>query len=136
MKRGRKPFKARNHIAELNKFRIDLANETLPEDQFKNELKKCGVLSNRLFLIALKHSGIIEVQNGRFSFLNPQKPIHYSVLQDIYTAYISRQRDYLQKRRNKELTEAKLEEVQNAIELLKEYNFEVYAPVGMYFVEL
>jgi len=135
MKRGRKPFKAKDHIVELNKFRINLAGNTLTEDQFRNELRRCGVLCNNDFWSVLKHSGLIRYRNGRFSFSAPQKPIHYTTLQEVYTIYISQRRNYLQKRRNKELTDIK--EIQNAIKLLKEYNFEVIFPsVNIFYTKL
>lgn len=138
MKRGRKPFIAKNHITEFNKLRMDLGDDAISEEQFRGELRKCGIPCNKGFWIALKRSGLLLGKNGRYSFSKPRKPIYFTVLQDVYTTYITQQRIYVQRRKDKELAKkiAKDKDVQAAIKLLKQYNFEVYAPVGMLYAKV
>lgn len=138
MKRGRKPFVAKNHIVGFNQLRMELGSRTITEDQFREELRHCSIPYNKNFWIALKYSGILEEKNKRFSFKDSHKPVHWSVLQDVYATYISKQRVYVQRQRDKKLAEkiAKEKEIQDAIKLLKKYNFKIYAPTRTLYAKI
>lgn len=134
MRKGRPAFVAREHIGELNNIRCELlaADVNLTAVQFRDALRRCGIPSNKLFWNTLKGSGLIKEIDGEFNFSKPKNPIHFKVLQSVYSEYYKKYSGYVLKyRAARKLEELKkVEEIDNAIKLLKENGFEILVPIG------
>ena len=132
-------FKAVDHIKELN----SLKKETLKEGAIRGivlqeKLKSCGLPSSPNFWIEFKNSGLlIVVERGYFAWANPE-PIHFKVLEEIYSRYIQKARGYMKTTQLKVVAQNRLHDndIQKAIELLKKNGFEVFMPCAKMYRKL
>lgn len=128
-------FLAFNHIRALNDFKQSLLkfeDVTFTESRFRKGLKKCGIPSNSTFFCEFKKSGlIIRVGRGLYSWKD-SNPIHFKLLDHIYENYSEKTKRYKlayqQKVESKKMSNE--EEIQSAINLLKEKGYLILAPKG------
>ena len=136
-----KPFKAKEHIKMLNMLKTQTLEQSLllTDRDFKDSLKECGIPSNNLFWIEFKKSGLIrEVEANVFQWNNASSPIHFKTLQDIYKRYHARMVKYQSSYKEKKMLHdvCKRKNIKEAIDLLKENGFEIYAPKGNLYQKL
>ena len=136
-----KPFKAKEHIKMLNMLKTQTLEQSLllTDRDFKDSLKECGIPSNNLFWIEFKKSGLIrEVEANVFQWNNASSPIHFKILQDIYKRYHARMVKYQSSYKEKKMLHdvCKRKNIKEAIDLLKENGFEIYAPKGNLYQKL
>ena len=136
-----KPFKAKEHIKMLNILKSQTLEQQLllTDRDFKDSLKECGIPSNNLFWIEFKKSGLIrEVEANVFQWNNASSPIHFKTLQDIYKRYHARMVKYQSSYKEKKMLHdvCKRKNIKEAIDLLKENGFEIYAPKGNLYQKL
>lgn len=136
-----KPFKAKEHIKMLNMLKTQTLEQSLllTDRDFKDSLKECGIPSNNLFWIEFKRSGLIqEVGVNVFQWNDPNLPIHFRTLQNIYEKYRTRINKYQSTYKEKKIlgTVFKREDIKKAINLLKENGFEIFAPKGNLYQKL
>lgn len=133
---GRNSFKAIEHIKGLNALRVFFCTEngpTFTEKELREGLKEHGIPSNPVFFSKLKEFGIIDrIHEDVYIFSDPDKPIHYKVLQNVYASYHEKVKQYQKTiKENKSLRRSQEEiEIKEAVKLLKSKGFEIYAPVG------
>ncbi len=135
---GRAPFNAKEHIAAFNKIRRKCAGKPIKKDLLTKLLKENKILSNREFCSELVKEGVLMCKGDEYTFVNPDSPIHYNLLNSIYVKYYNRIRSYsktatLRKTQRKAIKDKR---VQESIKLLKEYGYEIYAPVGSLFTKV
>lgn len=128
-------FVALNHIVSLNKFRansIKHGDLPLSEGDFRNAFKACGIPSNALFFLEFRRAGLlVRVERDMYAWQN-NRPIHHQILQNIYAKYQKRVNEYSNARYTRKKREKVLKgkEIEEAINLLKNNGFEVFAPKG------
>ena len=111
----------------------------LTDRDFRDSLKECGIPSNNLFWIEFKKSGLIrEVEANVFQWSNTSSPIHFKTLQDIYKRYHARMVKYQSNYKEKKAYHSiyKREDIKEAIDLLKDNGFEIFAPKGNLYQKL
>lgn len=126
-------FIAIDHITSLNEFKkysIQSGNLPLTEKDFRTAFKSCGIISNTLFFLEFKNSGLLVKVEGNMWTWKNTSPIHYKTLQDIYSRYQTKANNYsnvhyIKKKREKIL---KSKEIEEAVNLLKKNGFEIFAP--------
>lgn len=116
MKRGRKSFKAIEHIAQFNNLRILLDRTNFSENYFRNLLKEHKIICNASFFRALLEIGII-YQKDVDTYICTRNPVHYTELDKAYNIY---RQQCMPK--NKENAEIKW-----AIKLLKQAGYKIYS---------
>lgn len=132
---GRRSFKAKDHIKAFNTLRLQYG-KTFTEEEFRESLKRNNIPSNPIFFAELKRSGVINrIHENIYAFMNPNKPIHYMELQEMYISYQKKVDEYKETCRRNKLRKEEEEngKVKEAINLLKSRGFEIYAPVGTLF---
>lgn len=123
-----KRFDAETSIVYLNTLRVQLSNTTFTEDTIRKGFKNCKIPSNALFWSEFRNSGIvIKVGEDLYCFKNPNKPIHFRMLNEIYKRYKDRADLYYNKWYDKKRRKNVLKnsEIQAAIKLLNDNGFEV-----------
>lgn len=129
-KRGRKPFEAINHIKDFNELKNALQKEEFTRDFFRSELKKLDIPCSNIFWSSLVKMHIIKrISKKTFGFTD-SNPIYFERLDNAYKEYHRRRTRYVNtsvatKTRKKE--EAIISE---AVQLLKDRGYQIYAPVG------
>ena len=97
----RKPFVAINHVKALNIFKQELGENSCTKVEFKTAMKKCGILSNNLFLRHMeRHPIIVPVGKDEYKFAY-NEPIWWKVLDRVYKDYritLNRYKDNKKKR--------------------------------------
>lgn len=138
MRRGRKPFKAKDHIASFNKFRASQKDVPMSEEQLKEGLKQCGIPCNAMFCIELKKYNVVKKVGGDYVFISPNKPIHFGVLNNVYLQYYSKVKEYRKAVNEKKMRkeDERNNSVQAAIKLLKERGYEIFAPIGKVYAKM
>lgn len=134
-------FKAIEHIKQLNMLKRDMVHAGVPvsSEDFRAAFKTCGIPSNLIFWMEFRNSGLLtRVEGHLFVWTSAVSPIHHQQLQSIYNSYqkkINAVRDrYLEKKAREELLKSK--EIEDAINLLKENGFEIFAPKGNLYQKL
>lgn len=127
---SRTKFNSEAHIASLNALRAKLANTVFTSSTLRIEFKECGIPSNLAFWYFFQNSDIItKISEDRFCFSNPNKPIHFQKLEEVYKRYAEKQNQYQNKYRNKKKQSNifKSAEIQAAIKLLNDNGMIVIA---------
>ena len=134
-------FRAIEHIKQLNMLKKDMVHAGVPvsSEDFRAAFKTCGIPSNFHFWVEFRNSGLLtRVEDHMFVWTSAVSPIHHQQLQSIYNSYqkkINAVRDrYLEKKAREELLKSK--EIEDAINLLKENGFEIFAPKGNLYQKL
>ena len=134
-------FRAIEHIKQLNMLKKDMIHAGVPvsSEDFRAAFKTCGIPSNFHFWVEFRNSGLLtRVEGHLFVWTSAVSPIHHQQLQSIYNSYqkkINAVRDrYLEKKAREELLKSK--EIEDAINLLKENGFEIFAPKGNLYQKL
>lgn len=120
---SRTKFNSEAHIASLNALRAKLANNVFSVSTIRIELRECGIPSNLSFCSFFLNSDIItKIDEDRFCFSNPNKPIHFQKLEEIYKKYLEKQNQYQNKYLNKKKQSdiIKRADIQAAITLLND----------------
>ena len=134
-------FRAIEHIKQLNMLKKDMVHAGVPvsSEDFRAAFKTCGIPSNAMFWVEFRNSGLLtRVEGHLFVWTNAVSPIHYQQLQSIYNTYqrkVNRNYDtYREKKKRQELLKSK--EIEDAVNLLKENGFEIFAPKGNLYQKL
>ena len=134
-------FRAIEHIKQLNMLKKDMVRAGVPvsSEDFRAAFKTCGIPSNAMFWVEFRNSGLLtRVEGHLFVWTSEVSPIHHQQLQSIYNSYqrkINAVRDrYLEKKARQELLKSK--EIEDAVNLLKENGFEIFAPKGNLYQKL
>lgn len=127
-------FNAMEHIEDLNVIRsiFTLAQVPFTAEEFRDRLREKNIPSSTVFVNEMKNAGIIvNTEEGLLAFATKQ-PIHYKVLETVYSNYTERLKQYQRAYRSRKEAENMLEsqEVEKAVQFLKEKGFEIYAPVN------
>lgn len=126
---AKKTFNAYNHIIDFNKVKTNL-NSCFTQEEFRSELKKAGIPSNRnFFFMFLKNKVIERKSNGIYTFKS-KEPLHYSGLQRIYDAYYAQTKSWNSKKKPQK-EESKHESIteEQAINLLKGLGYKILKPI-------
>lgn len=134
-------FRAIEHIKQLNMLKKDMVRVGVPvsSEDFRAAFKTCGIPSNAMFWVEFRNSGLLtRVEGHLFVWTNAVSPIHHQQLQSIYNTYqrkVNRNYDtYREKKKRQELLKSK--EIEDAVNLLKENGFEIFAPKGNLYQKL
>ena len=134
-------FRAIEHIKQLNMLKKDMVHAGVPvsSEDFRAAFKTCGIPSNIHFWVEFRESGLLtRVEGHLFVWTSAVSPIHHQQLQSIYNSYqrkINAVRDrYLEKKARQEFLKSK--EIEDAVNLLKDNGFEVFAPKGNLYQKL
>lgn len=134
-------FRAIEHIKQLNMLKKDMVRAGVPisSEDFRAAFKTCGIPSNAMFWVEFRNSGLLtKVEGHMFVWTSAVSPIHHQQLQSIYNTYqkrINRNSDaYRERKKKRELLRSK--EIEDAINLLKENGFEIFAPKGNLYQKL
>lgn len=134
-------FIAIDHIAKLNECKQNTINSgdlPLSKDDLKNLFKICGIPSNSLFFSKFRSFGLlIKVEKDMYVW-NNDLPIHHKTLQNVYSQYQQMVNKYANAHYSKKKKSKILEnkEIEDAIYLLKENGFEIFAPNGEFYRRL
>lgn len=132
-------FKAIEHIESFNKLIVKMNASKAPinEPDLKSGLKKCGMPSNVLFIMELRKCGILEKINKGYRWIN-NSPIHFRALDSIYAQYHKKVMGYyyVKLRKSKNFEELERKKVKEAISLLKDKGFVLFAPTGNLYEKL
>lgn len=129
-------FVAKDHISKLNDLRIyysDNDHLTFTEKEFRSKVKQCGIPSSPILFAEFRKAGIINRLHGNvYMFNDPSKPIHYNSLQNVYANYHEKVKQYEHNRKHKKSLKKIKEnkQIEEAINFLKGYGFEIFAPIG------
>ena len=96
-------------------------------------LVRQGHVCDIVFWTEFRHSGLVtRVVGQMFVWTDTVSPIHYQQLQSIYNAYQKKINEYgkVYRDRKRRAESFKSKEIENAINLLKENGFEIFAPKG------
>ena len=121
-------FDAEAHIVDLNTMRTQLAKIPFTSDTIREGFKSCGIPSNALFWAVFSNSELVQkIGNDLYCFRNPDKPIHFHRLGDIYKEYKKRVTIYhnkwCDKKKRKDIL--KRPDIQDAIKLLQDNGFTI-----------
>lgn len=127
-----KKFDAEAHIVGLNTLRYQLAKTPFTSDTIREGFKSCGIPSNSLFWTVFSNSGLVkQIGDDLYCFNNPNKPIHFYKLNEIYKEYQKKVNMYhnkwYDKKRRKDIL--KRPDIQAAIKLLRENGMDVVLSV-------
>lgn len=138
MRRGRKPFAAKDHIVPFNKFRASQGDIPMSEEQLKEGLKQCGIPCNTMFCVELKKFNVVKKVGNDYIFVNPDKPVYYKMLGSVYLQYYSKVKEYHKAANEKKMRkeDERNNSVQAAIKLLKERGYEIFAPIGKVYAKM
>lgn len=125
-------FDAEAHIVGLNTLRHQLAKTPFTSDTIREGFKSCGIPSNPVFWTVFSSSGLVkQVGDNLYCFNNPNKPIHFHKLTEIYKEYQKKVNAYhnkwYDKKRRKDVL--KRPDIQAAIKLLRENGMDVVLSV-------
>lgn len=134
-------FRAVEHIKQLNMLKRDMVNSGVPvsSEDFRAAFKTCGIPSNAMFWVEFRNSGLLtRVEGHLFVWTSTVSPIHHQQLQSIYNTYQKRiNRNYgVYRERKKRQELLKSKEIEDAVNLLKENGFEIFAPKGNLYQKL
>lgn len=123
-----KQFDAEAHIVGLNTLRQQLAKTPFTSDTIREGFKSCGIPSNPVFWTVFSNSGLVkQIGDDLYCFNNPNKPIHFHKLSEIYKEYQKKVNAYhnkwYDKKRRKDVL--KRPDIQAAIKLLRENGMDV-----------
>lgn len=121
-------FNAIDHIKRFNECKNQVDCITL--EALQVILKTCGIPSNRIVSQEfLKSELFIKINKDEYRWRSTD-PVHFSVIQNIYSKYQDKvngySRRYIRKKTDKEMLESR--KVQECIELLKSKGFIIFAP--------
>lgn len=110
-------FYGLDHIKSFNILRR--RSEVISESSLRIGLKECDLPTNSLFILELRRFNIL-IKTGResYSWSKPKRPIHYTILDNVYSEYRNKVQEYYKVRKAKEMKVGK--EIADAINLLKE----------------
>ena len=126
-------FDAEAHIIDLNTLRHQLAKIPFTSDTIREGFKNCGIPSNALFWAVFSNSELIQkIGVDLYCFRNPDKPIHFHRLGDIYKEYKKRVTIYHNKWSDKKKRKdiLKRPDIQDAIKLLQDNGFTIVIDVN------
>lgn len=115
------------------------AGVPISSEDFRAAFKTCGIPSNAMFWVEFRNSGLLtRVEGHLFVWTSAVSPIHHQQLQSIYNTYqrkVNRNYGaYRERKKRQELLKSK--EIEDAINLLKENGFEIFAPKGNLYQKL
>ena len=125
-------FDAESHIVDLNTLRIQLIKTPFTSNTIREGFKNCGIPSNLLFWTIFSSSGLVQrVGKDLYCFRNPNKPIYFHRLEDIYKEYKKRVTVYHNKWYDKKQRRdvLKRSDIQDAIKLLQNNGFTIVIDV-------
>lgn len=135
-------FKSEEHIEALNNAKIALQMSERPfiKETLLKSFKGAGIPSNSNFWQVFRKSGLIqETSKGKFMFTS-KDPIHVMKLHNIYKEYqkyIRRTKTEVPKVETSEVVAVEsASDIEQAISLLKEKGFQIFAPVGIVYRKL
>ena len=125
-------FDAEAHIVGLNTLRHQLAKTPFTSNTIREGFKSCGIPSNPVFWTVFSNSGLVkQIGDDSYCFNNPNKPIHFHKLNEIYKEYQKKVNAYhnkwYDKKRRKDIL--KRPDIQAAIKLLRENGMDVVLSV-------
>ena len=126
-------FDAEAHIIDLNTLRHQLAKIPFTSDTIREGFKSCGIPSNALFWAVFSNSELVQkIGDNLYCFRNPDKPIHFHRLGDIYKEYKKRVTIYHNKWSDKKKRKdiLKRPDIQDAIKLLQDNGFTIVIDVN------
>ena len=134
-------FRAIEHIKQLNMLKKDMVHAGVPvsSEDFRAAFKTCGIPSNAMFWVEFRNSGLLtRVEGHLFVWTSEVSPIHHQQLQSIYNTYqrkVNRNYNaYREKKKRQEFLKSK--EIEDAVNLLKDNGFEIFAPKGNLYQKL
>lgn len=133
-------FLAITRIAKLNEFKNKTLKTYLSKEVMYKCFKDCGIPVSSLFYTEFKNELLIKVDAGTYIWKDT-KPIHYKVLQDIYSKYQKKANSYVTAYNNRKRSVAPEYDtpkcsIQEAIKFLKENGFEVFYPADKLYVKM
>lgn len=103
----KKMFVAKDHIKAINIFREALNGNSFTREELKQTLKNGGIPSNTVFINTLRKTPVLtQVGKDRFKFSNPNRPVYYGLLDQVYKDYRIKTRMYQQAYRKKKKLKA------------------------------
>lgn len=130
-------FDPEEHIIGLNTLKSQLALTPFDSDTIRKGFKSCGIPSNNLFFSIFKKSDILKcIGEDLYCFINPNKPIHFTKLSEIYREYSKKSDIYRNRWHDKKNCKNLLSrsDIRDAIKLLKSNGIEIIIKrQGMYF---
>lgn len=134
-------FNAISHIKEFNLFRLETGKtkESFSITTLREGLKSCGLPLNSVFITELRKSGLLtKVSKEGYVWKSPDSPVHFKVLQTIYSNYHNRVSVYNSTRveKTKLSDKSKREQINKAIELLKSEGYEIFMPLTNIYTKL
>ena len=128
-----KKFVALDHIKDFNLIKKSL-NTPFTKAELQTQLKKVGIPANAVFFATLvKYKVLKRISRSQFIFSN-NDPIYFKLLENAYKDYSGRLNKYMDTYRENKAK--KSQEVQDAIQLLKNLGYEIYAPEGELYSKL
>lgn len=123
-------FDALDHIGQLNVLKKQTIESSKPfsRNELKKKFQECGLPTNPNFWVEFQKVLLIRVGIGSFVWRD-KNPIYYKVLEIIYANYKGKRDIYVKRYKEKHHVQPlKKREIVSAINLLKSYGFEIYAP--------
>lgn len=126
-------FQGLDHIKSFNILRR--RSEVISESSLRVGLEECNLPTNSLFILELRHFNIL-IKTGResYSWSKPKRPIHYTILDNVYSEYRNKVQRYYQVKKAKEMQAGK--EFTDAINLLKESGYIVLKKTRYFYREV
>ena len=131
-------FLAITRIARLNEFKNKTLKTYLSKEVMYKCFKDCGIPASSLFYTEFKKELLIRVSRNTYIWKD-SNPIHYKVLQDIYSRYQKKANGYVNaynERKRSVAPNTPKYNIQEAIKFLKENGFEVFYPADKLYVKM
>ena len=133
-------FLAITRIARLNEFKNKTLKTYLSKEVMYKCFKDCKIPACSLFFTEFKKELLIRVSRNTYIWKN-SNPIHYKVLQDIYSRYQKKANGYVNAYNERKRSVALEHDtpkcsIQEAIKFLKENGFEVFYPADKLYVKM
>lgn len=122
-----KRFEVKESTRNLNELRIKLNKNSLPIPKFRETLKAHKLPHGTVFWTFLIRYRVLTKTGEGYSFVNPEHPIHYSVLENILSSYWNKLKEYDENRKGIQRVDEKA--TQRAIEFLKSQGYVIYKPI-------
>ena len=131
-------FLAITRIARLNEFKNKTLKTYLSKEVMYKCFKDCKIPACSLFFTEFKKELLIRVNPDTYIWKD-SSPIHYKVLQDIYSKYQKKANGYVNaynERKRSVAPNTPKYNIQEAIKFLKENGFEVFYPADKLYVKM
>lgn len=131
-------FLAITRIARLNEFKNKTLKTYLSKEVMYKCFKDCKIPACSLFFTEFKKELLIRVNPDTYIWKD-SNPIHYKVLQDIYSRYQKKANGYVNaynERKRSVAPNTPKYNIQEAIKFLKENGFEVFCPADKLYIKM